>query len=148
MKNLYRSKRTNITLPYCLPQVNLYRILPFRSLSRLWGRVNSLEVPLFLRAPMYSLYVRLFNCNLSEALVEDLKQYRNLQDFFMRELKPDVRPVDAHHMLVSIFLTNIRFSNVTKKDLFSDLFCFFSFFFSQSYIIHSTTNTQLNFLLI
>ncbi|XP_030847302.1 phosphatidylserine decarboxylase proenzyme, mitochondrial isoform X2 [Strongylocentrotus purpuratus] len=82
-------------------QVNLYRILPFRSLSRLWGRVNSLEVPLFLRAPMYSLYVRLFNCNLSEALVEDLKQYRNLQDFFMRELKPDVRPVDAHHMLVS-----------------------------------------------
>lgn len=81
--------------------VNLYRILPFRSLSRLWGRVNSLEVPLFLRAPMYSLYVRLFNCNLSEALVEDLKQYRNLQDFFMRELKPDVRPVDAHHMLVS-----------------------------------------------
>ncbi|XP_041456911.1 phosphatidylserine decarboxylase proenzyme, mitochondrial-like isoform X1 [Lytechinus variegatus] len=81
--------------------VNLYRIVPFRSLSRLWGQVNSVEVPLFLRAPMYGLYARLFNCNLGEALVEDFKQYKNLQEFFMRELKPDVRPVDAHHTLVS-----------------------------------------------
>ncbi|XP_071479222.1 phosphatidylserine decarboxylase proenzyme, mitochondrial-like [Diadema antillarum] len=81
--------------------VNFYRSIPFRFLSRLWGQVNSVEVPVFLRVPMYSLYSRLFSCNVAEALVEDLKAYRNLQDFFKRELKPDVRPIDKHHTLVS-----------------------------------------------
>ncbi|XP_072164096.1 phosphatidylserine decarboxylase proenzyme, mitochondrial-like isoform X1 [Diadema setosum] len=82
-------------------QVNFYRSIPFRFLSRLWGQVNSVEVPVFLRVPMYSLYSRLFSCNVAEALVEDLKAYRNLQDFFKRELKPGVRPIDTHHTLVS-----------------------------------------------
>ncbi|XP_072164097.1 phosphatidylserine decarboxylase proenzyme, mitochondrial-like isoform X2 [Diadema setosum] len=81
--------------------VNFYRSIPFRFLSRLWGQVNSVEVPVFLRVPMYSLYSRLFSCNVAEALVEDLKAYRNLQDFFKRELKPGVRPIDTHHTLVS-----------------------------------------------
>ena len=82
-------------------QINVYKALPFRFTSRLWGQVNSLDVPHMLRKPIYGLYARLFNCNVSEALVEDLTWYQNLSDFFRRELKPGVRPVEQTRSLVS-----------------------------------------------
>ncbi|XP_071790543.1 phosphatidylserine decarboxylase proenzyme, mitochondrial-like [Asterias amurensis] len=82
-------------------RINVYKALPFRFTSRLWGQVNSLDVPHMLRKPIYGLYARLFNCNVSEALVEDLTWYQNLSDFFRRELKPGVRPVEQTRSLVS-----------------------------------------------
>ncbi|XP_022086416.1 phosphatidylserine decarboxylase proenzyme, mitochondrial-like isoform X3 [Acanthaster planci] len=82
-------------------QINIYKALPLRFVSRLWGQVNSVDVPYGLRKPIYSLYTRLFNCDLSEALVEDLTTYQNLSAFFRRELKPTARPLDKSKSLVS-----------------------------------------------
>ncbi|XP_070573095.1 phosphatidylserine decarboxylase proenzyme, mitochondrial-like isoform X2 [Ptychodera flava] len=82
-------------------RLNLYRKIPLRFLSRLWGQVNNVEVPEWLRMPIYQLYVWLFNCNISEAAIEDLKYYKNLQEFFRRQLKPSVRPVDKERCVVS-----------------------------------------------
>ncbi|XP_022086414.1 phosphatidylserine decarboxylase proenzyme, mitochondrial-like isoform X2 [Acanthaster planci] len=81
--------------------INIYKALPLRFVSRLWGQVNSVDVPYGLRKPIYSLYTRLFNCDLSEALVEDLTTYQNLSAFFRRELKPTARPLDKSKSLVS-----------------------------------------------
>ena len=82
-------------------QVTLYRKMPLKAISRLWGRFNQIELPVFLRRPLLSLYIWMFGCRLDEAEVEDLRHYKNLGEFFRRELKPHVRPIDDDHVLVS-----------------------------------------------
>lgn len=82
-------------------QVALYRSFPTRFLSRTWGRLNGLELPTWLRKPVYSLYIWTFGVNMQEAAVEDLHQYRNLGEFFRRRLKPAVRPLCASSCLIS-----------------------------------------------
>ncbi|XP_025091765.1 phosphatidylserine decarboxylase proenzyme, mitochondrial-like isoform X2 [Pomacea canaliculata] len=82
-------------------EVTLYRKMPLKAMSRLWGRFNELELPIFLRRPLLSLYIWMFGCRLDEAEVEDLRHYRNLGEFFRRQLKPDVRPIDDNYVLTS-----------------------------------------------
>lgn len=82
-------------------QVALYRSFPTRLLSRAWGRVNRVELPTWLRKPVYSLYIWTFGVNMQEAAVEDLHYYRNLGEFFCRRLKPAVRPLCTSSCLIS-----------------------------------------------
>nr|XP_040053394.1 phosphatidylserine decarboxylase proenzyme, mitochondrial isoform X1 [Gasterosteus aculeatus aculeatus] len=82
-------------------QVALYRSFPTRLLSRAWGRLNGVELPTWLRKPVYSLYIWTFGVNMQEAAVEDLIHYRNLGEFFRRRLKPAVRPLCANSCLIS-----------------------------------------------
>nr|XP_057913464.1 phosphatidylserine decarboxylase proenzyme, mitochondrial isoform X2 [Doryrhamphus excisus] len=82
-------------------EVALYRSFPTRLLSRAWGRVNGVELPTWLRKPVYSLYIWTFGVNMQEAAVEDLHHYRNLGEFFRRRLKPAVRPLCSSSCLVS-----------------------------------------------
>ncbi|KAI8739338.1 phosphatidylserine decarboxylase proenzyme [Biomphalaria glabrata] len=81
--------------------INLYRRMPLKTLSRLWGKFNQMELPIFLRKPLLGLYIWMFGCNIEEAEIEDLKLYRNLGEFFRRQLKPHVRPIDNEHILTS-----------------------------------------------
>uniref|UniRef100_A0A3B5A389 Phosphatidylserine decarboxylase proenzyme, mitochondrial n=1 Tax=Stegastes partitus TaxID=144197 RepID=A0A3B5A389_9TELE len=76
-----------------MDSVALYRSFPTRLLSRAWGRLNGVELPTWLRKPIYSLYIWTFGVNMQEAAVEDLHHYRNLGEFFRRRLKPAVRPL-------------------------------------------------------
>ena len=78
----------------------MYTALPLKTMSRLWGYVNSFELPLWLRAPVYKLYIKAFNCNLEEAAISDLTHYRNLGEFFNRRLKSECRPIDREHSVV------------------------------------------------
>ncbi|XP_041754499.1 phosphatidylserine decarboxylase proenzyme, mitochondrial isoform X1 [Coregonus clupeaformis] len=82
-------------------RVALYKTIPTRLLSRAWGRLNQVELPTWLRKPVYSLYIWTFGVNMQEAAVEDLIQYRNLGEFFRRKLKPAVRPVCDSHCVIS-----------------------------------------------
>ncbi|KAM4719423.1 phosphatidylserine decarboxylase proenzyme, mitochondrial isoform 1-T1 [Anableps anableps] len=82
-------------------QVALYRTFPTRLVSRAWGRLNRLDLPTWLRKPIYSLYIWTFGVNMQEAEVEDLHHYKNLGEFFRRRLKPAVRPVCAASCLTS-----------------------------------------------
>ncbi|KAL3041107.1 hypothetical protein OYC64_019332 [Pagothenia borchgrevinki] len=82
-------------------QVALYHSFPTRLLSRAWGRLNGVELPTWLRKPVYSLYIWTFGVNMQEAAVEDLHHYRNLGEFFRRQLKPAVRPLCASSCLIS-----------------------------------------------
>lgn len=87
--------------PACLwLQVALYKSVPTRLLSRAWGRLNQVELPHWLRRPVYSLYIWTFGVNMKEAAVEDLHHYRNLSEFFRRKLKPQARPVCGLHSVV------------------------------------------------
>lgn len=84
----------------CALQVALYKSVPTRLLSRAWGRLNQVELPHWLRRPVYSLYIWTFGVNMKEAAVEDLHHYRNLSEFFRRKLKPQARPVCGLHSVV------------------------------------------------
>ncbi|GAA5991663.1 hypothetical protein JCM10908_001083 [Rhodotorula pacifica] len=74
-------------------QVHVIGALPLRSISRLYGLVNSYELPVWFRVPGYKLYSWVFGVNLDECEPSDLREYRSMSEFFMRRLKPGVRPI-------------------------------------------------------
>lgn len=76
--------------------------LPLRSISRLYGTVNAYTLPVWFRVPGYKLYSYVFGVNLDECEPSDLTQYRSMSEFFMRRLRPGVRPI-ADVQLVSPF---------------------------------------------
>ncbi|GAA5824974.1 hypothetical protein JCM3770_001415 [Rhodotorula araucariae] len=74
-------------------QVHVLGALPLRSVSRLYGMVNSVELPVWFRVPGYRFYSWIFGVNLDECEPSDLREYRSMSEFFMRRLKPGVRPI-------------------------------------------------------
>jgi len=81
--------------------VTCYKSLPLRHLSRLWGSINEVYLPVILRRFVLGLYVKAFGCNLDEAENNDLDAYENLGQFFRRKLKDGVRTIDESVCLVS-----------------------------------------------
>lgn len=77
-----------------LLKVKVAAVLPLRNISRLWGDFNSIQIPIFLRPAGFKLYSWIFGCNLEEMKNSDLKSYRNLSEFFTRELKYGARPIE------------------------------------------------------
>jgi len=82
-------------------QVEAITKLPLRHVSRLWGWLNNLYLPMWARNSVLGLYVRNFGCQLNEADCEDLAQFNNLGEFFRRRLKSSCRPIDETAPLVS-----------------------------------------------
>ena len=81
-------------------QVNLFKVIPTRALSRFWGLVHEVELPVLLRGPMVCLWTWAFGCCLDEAEEPDPCKYQNLSAFFTRKLKKDVRDIDKSCELV------------------------------------------------
>ena len=69
-------------------------------MSRAWGKLNSIDLPVWFRKPCYQFYSWVFNCNLNEIEIEDLNEYKNLSEFFRRSLKPHARIIDQNSCLV------------------------------------------------
>ncbi|TCD71387.1 phosphatidylserine decarboxylase 1 [Steccherinum ochraceum] len=80
-------------------QVHVLGALPLRNLSRVWGYLNSVELPVWFRPTGLRVYSWIFGCNLDE-IEHDLKSYKSLGDFFYRRLKAGARP-PADSVLVS-----------------------------------------------
>ena len=94
--------------------------LPLNAASRLWGQMNNVDLPIWAREPVCSLYVRLFHCNMSEAAVTDFRLYKNIGELFRRQLRPGCRPVDYKCPLVC---TDSGFDS-HHSDLFYIIFLF------------------------
>ncbi|OAX41187.1 phosphatidylserine decarboxylase [Rhizopogon vinicolor AM-OR11-026] len=75
-------------------QVHVLGALPLRNMSRIWGYLNSLELPVWIRPYGFRFYAYIFGCNLEEIDPDDLTQYASLGDFFYRKLKDGARPID------------------------------------------------------
>ncbi|ODV91789.1 hypothetical protein CANCADRAFT_18623, partial [Tortispora caseinolytica NRRL Y-17796] len=75
-------------------QFFFYQTLPLRAMSRLWGQCNDIELPVWLREPVFRFYSYLFGVNLDEMADPDLTHYKNLGEFFYREIRPELRPID------------------------------------------------------
>jgi phosphatidylserine decarboxylase len=85
--------------------------LPLRNLSRLWGYVNEVELPIWFRPHGYRIYANLFGCNLDE-IDSPLDSYPSLGAFFYRKLKPGVRPVDGAVLVSPADGTVLHFGTV------------------------------------
>lgn len=79
--------------------VAFLKALPLRALSAAWGEVNDIELPVWARAPVYKFWTWAFDCKLDE-MRDPLESYPNLGQFFIRHLKPGMRPI-ADSELVS-----------------------------------------------
>lgn len=80
-------------------QLYIYSTMPLKAMSRLWGKVNSINLPVWLRSPSYRLYSALFGVNLDEMENPNLLSYSNLSEFFYRTLRPGVRPIDDFELV-------------------------------------------------
>lgn len=74
-------------------ELKFYEMFPFRLTSRLWGYIAAMELPSSLRPLVFGGFCRIFNVNISEAEITDLKSYKSLSDFFTRQLKDGVRVI-------------------------------------------------------
>ncbi|OLL24267.1 Phosphatidylserine decarboxylase proenzyme 1, mitochondrial [Neolecta irregularis DAH-3] len=82
-------------------QVYVISTLPLRSISKIWGYINAIDMPVWMRVPGFKLYAWIFGCNLQELAEPNLGKYKNLADFFYRSLAPDARKIDQRALLVS-----------------------------------------------
>lgn len=82
-------------------KASLLRLLPLRSISRIWGFITNVEYPIWLRPYIYKAWARAFHSDLEEAALP-LDHYASLRDFFVRTLKEGSRQIDPDpHCLVS-----------------------------------------------
>lgn len=95
---LYLLSRRNSTTDL---EIKLSYMIPYRATSSLWGKINSYDLPIWMRTRLYDLFCRTYNCDMSEALESDYRNYRNLSEFFSRRLKPDSRPISQEPGVVS-----------------------------------------------
>lgn len=82
-------------------QTIVYCSLPLRFVSRCWGWLADLYVPVDLRPFVYGFYSSTFKVKLEEAAIPDFKHYRSIAEFFTRPLKDGARIIDSQSILVS-----------------------------------------------
>lgn len=69
-------------------------LLPKNFISCLMGHLVSIRFPRFFAIAINRSFARLFSINLDEA-VKPIEEYPSLQEFFIRRLKENVRPISA-----------------------------------------------------
>lgn len=72
--------------------LQLLRVLPRNLLSWCFGRLAMLRLPAALNARLLGWYAHRYGVRLDEA-AHPLESYRSLSEFFVRELRPGMRPV-------------------------------------------------------
>lgn len=70
----------------------LQACLPHHVLSRLYGRLATIEQPA-IRQALIKTFIWYYGVDLQAAIREDIAAYRSFNDFFTRELKPALRPL-------------------------------------------------------
>ena len=75
------------------PENRELQVLPLRFISRRWGEITSVELPLWLRPYVYNGWARAFHSNLEEAS-RPIEEYPSLRAFFTRKLKDGARPLE------------------------------------------------------
>ncbi|KAI8143031.1 phosphatidylserine decarboxylase-domain-containing protein [Fennellomyces sp. T-0311] len=98
-------------------QVHVAAALPLRSISRLWGAFNSLTIPEPLRPAGFKLYSWIFGCNLDEMKNPNLYAYKNLAEFFYRELKEGARPLASAPLISPSDGKVLHFGVVNEREI-------------------------------
>ncbi len=78
----------------------LFTILPHHLISRVVFYLTRIKSPLV--TPAIRAFIKAFNVEMSDAVIQDVSQFPTFNDFFIRSLKPEARPVaEAENELAS-----------------------------------------------
>lgn len=90
-------------------------ILPQNLVSRMFGWIAATPLPRFLREPVILAYARAFGVTVEEA-EKEIPEYRSLNRFFTRYLKPGARPLEGDEGTVAspVDGTVLRFGDITE----------------------------------
>lgn len=69
----------------------LFIILPHHLISRVVFHLTRIKGPLV--APMIGWFIKIFKVNMADALIQDINSFSTFNDFFVRSLKPESRPI-------------------------------------------------------
>ncbi|CAF0998742.1 unnamed protein product [Didymodactylos carnosus] len=102
-KTLVKKPRGLIKIkkPKAPSRVSLYKLLPLKLVSRIFGWICRLYLPVWLRPLCFKFYIKLFKCRANEMFNEDLTSYKTISEFFRRKIKLNLRPIDTSALLVS-----------------------------------------------
>lgn len=106
-----------MTISNCLRKVYL-SCLPAHALSRFAGLIaNSQRTSVKNYAIDY--FIRRFHPNMAEALIEDPHQYASYNDFFTRQLKPDLRQIAGDEQVLACPIDGFisQFGNIEQNSL-------------------------------
>lgn len=74
--------------------IALQRITPHHAVSRFIGWFAETKIQ-WIKRLFINKFIKAYNVNMSEALEENPDSYANFNDFFVRALKADARPIDS-----------------------------------------------------
>ncbi len=74
--------------------LRMMRFLPQGAMSRAFGRIADVPIPLAARKNVLSAFARTMGINVAEA-EKDLSEYGSINEFFVRRLRPGARTVDT-----------------------------------------------------
>lgn len=69
----------------------LFQVLPHHLLSRIIFHLTRIKGPLV--KPMIRWFIKTYKVDMQDAVIEDYTQYPTFNDFFVRALKPEARPL-------------------------------------------------------
>ncbi|KAL2903073.1 Phosphatidylserine decarboxylase proenzyme 1 mitochondrial [Bienertia sinuspersici] len=75
-------------------KASFLEMLPLRTISRIWGSLMGVELPVIMRPYVYKAWARAFHSNLEEVALP-LEDYPSMRDFFARGLREGCRPIDT-----------------------------------------------------
>lgn len=78
----------------------LIKYLPRKKISGFIGWMSNIENERFQRT-LIKLFIKKYNVNIEEMLYP-VEKYKNLQQFFIRELKPNVRQIDSNTVVAPV----------------------------------------------
>ncbi|MDP3560273.1 MAG: archaetidylserine decarboxylase [Legionellaceae bacterium] len=92
-------------------------LLPKRFLTTLAGQAASMTTPWF-KNSLIRAFARHFKVNLQEAVHETPEEYATFNDFFIRSLKPGVRPLEAGSIICPVDGTISAIGEIKNQQIF------------------------------
>ncbi|KAG1682866.1 Phosphatidylserine decarboxylase proenzyme [Nymphon striatum] len=89
--------------------------LPHHAVSRVIFKLTRIQSPLVPKA--ITTFSNAFNVNLEEAVNPDPKSYKTFNDFFTRELKPELRPIADSQIVSPVDGTISQFGKIKNGEL-------------------------------
>ena len=94
-------------------------VLPHHTLSKMMSKLTHCENKVW-KNLFIKQVIRHYGVNMDEALEQDITIYKSFNDFFTRELKPDVRPLTTERNAIACPADGVvsQAGNITNGDIF------------------------------
>ena len=94
------SKRRILKIKFIQLLMNLLQyLLPHKILTYILGYLAKTRITL-IKELFINIFIKIYEIKLDEALIEDPKMFLSFNDFFIRKLKPEHRPINYSNNVI------------------------------------------------